>query len=110
MTCKAFLIEVKVCASGKLHKSCKCRWTVDNYLKCTSKCIEMVCEVDNSVMRMSLLVRRMYSEVVWELLEDNSLPVVLNHTKLQVNCKFLVDDPLNVCKWPDMQALCLLKN
>ncbi|PVD27292.1 hypothetical protein C0Q70_12447 [Pomacea canaliculata] len=36
-------------------------------------------------MRMSLLVRRMYSEVVWELLENNSLPVVLNHTKLQVN-------------------------
>lgn len=47
-----------------------------------------MCDADNSEMRMTLLVSRMYSDVVWDFLNKNSTLIYLKHTELQVNCKF----------------------
>lgn len=85
---KPFRIGVKVCKAGKLSSFCKCRWNVNDSLKCTNESIDVMCDADNSEMRMTLLVSRMYSDVVWDFLNKNSTLIYLKHTELQVNCKF----------------------
>ncbi|XP_025100801.1 uncharacterized protein LOC112568023 [Pomacea canaliculata] len=82
---KPFRIGVKVCKAGQLRSFCRCRWNVNDSLNCTNESIDVMCDADNSEMRMSLLVSRMYSDVVWELLNKNSTLIYLKHTELQVN-------------------------
>lgn len=89
MVNKSFRIEVKVCKAGEIRPFCWCRWGAYDHLKCTNDSSDAMCDADNSEMRMTLLVRRIYSLVVWELLETSSTVVYLKYTTLQVNCTFV---------------------
>ncbi|XP_025101767.1 uncharacterized protein LOC112568608 [Pomacea canaliculata] len=78
-----FRIEVKICEAGSFYPVCVCRW-FSNGSKCTNGRNISMCEADSMEMRISIRVRRNFSDVLWELLEQNSTPVLLRHTKLQV--------------------------
>lgn len=110
-----FRIEVKVCVSGTFYTICTCRWVSTNNPTCKDQNNESTCDVESSTLRLSLLVRRTYSEVLWDFLEQSSTPVLLKHIELQVICKFrfrtyhfLSKTALHgkyVCNWLSMSIL-----
>lgn len=83
----AFVIEVKVCENGTPFSACNCRWLYEKVLVCRSQKFNSTCKADNSEMHFSLLIKRTYSDVMWELLRQNYTPLLLKHSKLQVTCK-----------------------
>ncbi|XP_025100804.1 uncharacterized protein LOC112568027 [Pomacea canaliculata] len=78
-----FRIEVKICEAGSFYPVCVCR-LFSNGFKCLNVRNISTCEADNMEMRISIYVRRNFTDVVWELLEQNSTLVLLKHTQLQV--------------------------
>lgn len=92
-----FRIEIKICDNGTLLIACRCRWTSSYKPTCRHLINDSVCEADNSQMDLSLRVRRTYNEIRWLLFKQNSTPVVMKHTALQVTCK-LVFETLNPLK------------
>ncbi|XP_025100582.1 uncharacterized protein LOC112567913 isoform X2 [Pomacea canaliculata] len=77
-------IEIKVCENGILSMACWCRCVPHNNILCRNEITESVCDADNSEMRLSLLGKRSYSDIVWEFFTQGVPPVVLKHTKLKV--------------------------
>lgn len=87
------LLDIKVCEAGKLFRACRCRWSLNNSPTCKKENNDTICYVDKSEIRAFLPVRRMYSGIMWELLEQGSTEqVVLKHTHLYVTCTFLTYD------------------
>lgn len=84
-----FRIDVKVCQDALLHRVCGCRWFDVNKPKCINERDKFTCEVDNSGMHMSFLVKRTDSDIFWMSLSHESTPAVLKHTQLQVICMFI---------------------
>lgn len=83
-----FRIEVKICEAGSFYPVCVCRW-FSNGSKCLNVRNILKCEADNTEMRISIYVRRNFTDVVWDLLEQNSSLDLLKHTQLQVTCTFI---------------------
>ncbi|PVD27290.1 hypothetical protein C0Q70_12445 [Pomacea canaliculata] len=81
-----FRIDVKVCQDALLHRVCGCRWFAVNKPKCSNERNNFTCEVDNSGMHMSFLVKRTDSDIFWMNLGHSSTPALLKHTQLQVTC------------------------
>lgn len=86
-----FRIEIKLCENGTLaaHAACRCRWVSGKGPACKNLINDSICEADNSTMRLSLLIKSEYSDVLWIFFKQNGTPVVLKHTLLQVTCKFI---------------------
>lgn len=80
-------IEIKVCENGIFLMACWCRCVPHNNILCRNEITESFCHADNSEMRLSLLVKRSYSDIVWELFRQGDTPVVLKHTRLKFLCK-----------------------
>lgn len=82
-----FRIEIKLCEIGILYESCRCRWFPTSHPVCRSLKNDSFCDADESEMRVSLLIRRTYTDVVWVFFKQSSPPIVLKHTIVQVTCK-----------------------
>ncbi|XP_025101478.1 uncharacterized protein LOC112568396 [Pomacea canaliculata] len=79
-----FVIETKLCEIEKYHDVCRCRWIPGKNAECRKHRDVFMCEADNHVMRFSLLVRRTYSHILWELYRPNLALVMLKTSNLQV--------------------------
>lgn len=81
------VIEIKISENGTLHSACNCRWLIETNPVCKKSRNNSFCDVSNSKMHFSLLVRRTYNDIIWECLRQNFKPKILKHTKLQVTCE-----------------------
>ncbi|XP_025099935.1 uncharacterized protein LOC112567459 [Pomacea canaliculata] len=79
-----FAIEIKLCENGSYHGLCKCRSMFDNNIFCKNQRNFVTCDVYNSEILLSLLVKRTYSDIIWELYRQDSTPRVIKLTTLQV--------------------------
>lgn len=84
----SFNVEIKLCEKETFHIVCWCRWISNSNGVCKNQTISSVCEADKSEMRFTLFVKRTYSDIVWELFRQNSTPLVLKYSKLQVTCTY----------------------
>lgn len=82
-----FAIEIKLCENGSYYGVCKCRWISGNKEICRYQRNVITCDVYNSEIRVSLLVKRTYSDIKWELYRQDSTARVIKFTTLQVTCK-----------------------
>ncbi|XP_025099926.1 uncharacterized protein LOC112567452 [Pomacea canaliculata] len=80
----SFNVEIKLCEKETYHIVCWCRWMSDSNGVCKNQTISSVCEADKSEMRFTLFVKRTYRDIMWELFRQNSTPLVLKYSKLQV--------------------------
>lgn len=85
----ASVIEIKMSESGKYYDACRCRWLSKSNAICKNQRNVSICETDNYEMRFSLLVKRSYRDIIWELYRTDCTPLTLKKTKLQVTCKRL---------------------
>lgn len=76
-----------MCGNGTYHDACLCRWLSENNPSCKIQKNASICEMDNSEMRVSLVVKRTYSDILWKLYRKNSTSFVFRNTRLQVTCK-----------------------
>lgn len=81
-----FLLDVKIGEAGKIKTVCRCTWPI-GLSKCKIERNDSNCDADTSEMRMSLLIKRTYTEVIWEIFKHRNSPVVRKRTELQVMCK-----------------------
>lgn len=86
-----FVIEIRLCDAGKYRSVCRCRWVNQTNGICKTQTSVSVCKADKAEVSLSLQLKRTYSDVVWELLQEKFSPVILKRTKLQVigNCSFI---------------------
>ncbi|XP_025102757.1 uncharacterized protein LOC112569239 [Pomacea canaliculata] len=87
-----YRIEIKLCDIGTLYESCRCRWFLNSDPVCRSMKNDSFCDADESEMRVSLLIRRTYTDVLWVLLKQSSPPSVLKHTTVQVTYQAKITD------------------
>lgn len=84
-----FAIEIKLCENGSYHGVCRCRWLSEKNVQCKNQKNVAACDVHNSEMRFSFLVKRTYNDIKWELYRQDSTPHVIKLTTLQVTCKLV---------------------
>lgn len=82
-----FRIEIKLCEAGTPNTACRCLWISNNAPACKSLRNDSICEADQSKMRISLLVKRTYTDIKWVCFKQNYAPAVLKQIALQVTCK-----------------------
>lgn len=82
-----FRIEIKLCETGTPNTACRCLWISNNAPACKSLRNDSTCEADKSKMRISLLVKRTYTDIQWVCFKQNHAPAVLKQIALQVTCK-----------------------
>lgn len=82
-----FRIEIKLCETRTSSTACRCLWISNNAPACKSLRNDSTCEAVNSKMRVSLLVKRTYTDIQWVYFKQNYAPAVLKQIALQVTCK-----------------------
>lgn len=73
--------------NGTYHDACDCRWLSENSVSCKIQRIVSICEMDSFEMRLSLFVKRTYSDILWKLYRNSTKSFVFRNTKLRVTCK-----------------------
>lgn len=82
-----FIIEVKLCENENYHVVCRCRWISENNAQCKNLGNVMICNIYNSEMHVSLLIKRTQRDIMWELYRHESAPHVVKLTTLRISCK-----------------------